>query len=274
MSCSQLSSCLHDRLMIAPRQVHHCEMQRLPVLAGIYCSVRLQDQKRTGPEDGLDDLLAGLEGLDATPHNQGGTSDLSVSEDSDDDNMSDGDIAGDEGAHVQSTDAESREGCLLDESEELSDGEASGDGTFSEPEAEDDPLSAAGQDAPDGVADGSDLDSALPCSDDTGTTERKQRGTAASNAPAGRYERPALLKRTAGTQSGEASIAADAPQAHAQALAAVRRQIRSLLNRVASANLGAVAQQLANIFAEVPRHLVIDAIVSSTMQVCIAAFCR
>ena len=50
-------------------------------------------------------------------------------------------------------------------------------------------------------------------------------------------------------------------------LLAVRRRIRSLLNRVASANLGGIAQQLAAVFMQAPRHLVIDTIVSSVMQV-------
>jgi hypothetical protein len=48
---------------------------------------------------------------------------------------------------------------------------------------------------------------------------------------------------------------------------AVFREVRSQLNKVASANVGTTAQRIAAAFEEHPRHIVIDAIVTTTMQV-------
>lgn len=50
--------------------------------------------------------------------------------------------------------------------------------------------------------------------------------------------------------------------------AVVQRKVRSLLNRVAVANLPRVASELAEMFNAAPRHIVAACIVDSIMQVC------
>ena len=89
------------------------------------------------------------------------------------------------------------------------------------------------------------------------------------DATSARYVPPALReRRESSAQASSSPIgAADGGGEHARELAVVRRQVRSLLNRVASANLAPIAQQIAAIFSDVPRHAVINAITASTMQV-------
>ena len=87
--------------------------------------------------------------------------------------------------------------------------------------------------------------------------------------PSGRYIPPALRQKQADTTPAAETHAASAQGDHEQALAAVRRQVLSLMNRVATANLAGIAQQLMAALAPVPRHLGVEAVVDTLMQVCI-----
>jgi hypothetical protein len=81
-----------------------------------------------------------------------------------------------------------------------------------------------------------------------------------------RQERATL--RMAHDGQGDLRTKQDASMGQTPELERVRRQICSLINRVASINLAKVAQQLSDMFMQVPRHAIIDVIVTTTMQVC------
>lgn len=82
-----------------------------------------------------------------------------------------------------------------------------------------------------------------------------------------KYVPPALRQQGTCDERDDVEEREASTASEARALADVARQIRGLLNRVASANLGKVARQVADLFLTVPRHAVIDAIVTSAMQV-------
>ena len=141
------------------------------------------------------------------------------------------------------------------------------------------PLANATESSSEGALASDDEPSELVVSEQTKT----QDGSAAASHDAAsakqqatsvaKYLPPAKRQRAAPGAVGAAPESASMKKgllegpAEQPELLAVRRRIRSLLNRVASANLGGIAQQLAAVFMQAPRHLVIDTIVSSVMQV-------
>ena len=283
----------------------------------------LQGHKRTGPEDGLDELLAGLEGLDSgvpgdVDANASAGSDSDVGGESDD--LSDSDSQGGDGDSL--TDEQLQDdGDSGDEGFSDLEGNEGEESTATAPKSASEPKLLA---APNGLgrasahadtsarvavrkhsvpadsddaSSGSSADDDSASADDSGSSEGdsadgnrhdaqkadaqasarqisdarlvQQRASSAGvhvhAAAAPRYVPPAL-RRGGAAQAAATSDRVEPNTAHQQELEGVRKHIRSLLNRVASTNLGAIAKQLADTFAEVPRHLVIDAIVASTMQ--------
>lgn len=244
----------------------------------------VQGKTTTGPEDGLDDLLTGLDDIMGmpTPGNGSASGDEGGSSA---DATNDGDSDGSHSGPTASSDntAESLEN---DSAEAGSSEHDDGDEVTHE-----EPLRRAAAEHSD--ASGSNDSNASDSRSGSETPPQSPRGPASRTDPRGgaceqgkpsalgaetaKYVPPALRERRASSAQAECSGSAGAHDSgeHARELAVVRRQVRSLLNRVASANLAPIAQQIAAIFSSVPRHAVIDAIAASTMQVrtrCCACF--
>ena len=282
----------------------------------------LQGHKRTGPEDGLDDLLAGLEGLDSgvpgdvdaiasagsdsdvggesddlsDSDSQGGDGDSLTDEQSEDDGDSGdeglSDLEGNEGEEAAAPKSVSAQQLLaaptgLGRASAHADTSAraavrkrsvpadSDDASSGSSADDDDSASADDSGSCDGDSAGGHRHDAPEADVQTRARETSDSRLVQQNASsagvhvhaaaAPRYVPPAL-RRGGAAQAARTSDRGELITAHQQELEGVRKHIRSLLNRVASTNLGAIAKQLADTFAEVPRHLVIDAIVASTMQ--------
>lgn len=109
----------------------------------------------------------------------------------------------------------------------------------------------------------SDVD--VPCNEVASGVESPENGSSAvPNIRGGQYIPPHLRRHL--ELAGEGQRDKATREVNAQHLV-IRREVRSLLNRVASANVGTNGLEISAMFNEHPRHLIIDAIIASTMQV-------
>lgn len=294
----------------------------------------MQSTGRTGPQDGLDELLAGL-GAGA-PAAVADSADEASDEPgfaggSGSDSGSESDGGGGEGSGVKAHSAQlaaqvapgshtssegSSEQSVDDADMQVSDSEVAASGSGDSDEAADMSPPPPREQLPDGPGQNRKSRGAQPVSQaaslravpaggssETGSESGDDAGSIDSGAPGVAARDEALSPRTAAAAQSKAAQAqagaapqkyvpparrnaAPASAAAAEAelaraataaeaaerpeLAAARRRVRSLLNRVATANLGGIARQLAELFMQAPRHLVIDTIVSSVMQVCLS----
>ena len=86
-----------------------------------------------------------------------------------------------------------------------------------------------------------------------------------------KYVPPAARRQATNAMAADSDTArqqSDAAEKSKEERAAVRRKVRSLLNRVAVANLPRVASELADMFNAAPKDVVATSIVDSIMQVC------
>jgi hypothetical protein len=228
----------------------------------------VQGQRSTGPDDGLDGLLKGLEDLvGATPDglDSAHSSDDEVS-DGEDDAMSDSsafeslgeDAGANSGGEVEDAawrDSEVESDQDNDGASERSTHSGSDDRGFEEFDS--------GLEGDSGLDEGQGDDVGLDIARSAEHTDRAAaaaRGTVASagtGSSGAKYVPPALR----GTAGG-ADAATVIPEVEV-----ARRRVRGLLNRAASANLERSADAIAELFNAAPRHAVIGAIVDTIMQV-------
>eukprot|EP00892_Ulva_mutabilis_P003510 jgi/Ulvmu1/1530/UM011_0260.1 len=239
-------------------------------------------QSRTGPDDGLDGLLEGFEDL------VGAKSELKpvLSQqwmEEEDANSDDPGFA-DPGAldtddEVESDDATNDSSHSLateDSGDDLlrASGTSDDQGTEDSQDAEPSPFKAApgathgGQDVDHRPAHDKSAD--MPAAAAQGerrasATDEDGQGDAGSPPgtdaqPPGKKYIPPALRGSKLSHTSETQTPIDPEQA------VVKRQVRSLLNRVAAANMAGIASEIAGLFGRVPRHFLIQTIVQSFMQ--------
>ena len=215
----------------------------------------MQGSKLSGPDDGLDGLLKGLEDLNGTIP-AGKAPQLPQSDDD---------------AHSQGDDGEEQDLLLGNDSEDSEDdededvrGEYSGN--------EEDVVFGAGhggseveEDTEGESSDEDDDEEAIDMQledesdDDEEAVDRQLEDETAAKP---KYVPPSV-------RNGKRQASAvETKEVSREERAAIQRKVRSLLNRVAVANLPRVASQLAEVFDSAPKPLVASCVTESIMQVC------